>query len=329
MAKATKLPSGNWRVLVYANGHRKSFTAPTKKEAEYQASQWLMSETTTDDDTIKNAIERFISNRTAVNSPSTITGYRSMQRNCYSEIENMRISKVRSEDIQKFVNELSKDHSPKYVRNAYGLLRASIIALNPDKAINVRLPQNKVTEYRIPTDNDIKILLDNADKELRLAIMLASMGTLREGEICALMYEDIKKNTIHIHQNMIRSGKEYVIKDIPKTESSDRYVTYPNKVIKEIGKGEGLIMSSNPLAISSRYRRLVKRLNLDISTRFHDLRHYAASIMHAMGIPDQYIMEVGGWKSDTVLKAVYRNTLDDKRKEFEDMRTKYMTDNFF
>jgi integrase len=43
----------------------------------------------------------------------------------------------------------------------------------------------------------------------------------------------------------------------------------------------------------------------------HDLRHYAASILHAIGIPDQYIMSRGGWKTDHVMKRVYRDTLTD------------------
>ena len=44
--------------------------------------------------------------------------------------------------------------------------------------------------------------------------------------------------------------------------------------------------------------------------RFHDLRHYAASIMHAIGVPDQYILQRGGWSSDNVMKTVYRNAID-------------------
>ena len=44
--------------------------------------------------------------------------------------------------------------------------------------------------------------------------------------------------------------------------------------------------------------------------RFHDLRHYAASIMHAIGVPDQYILQRGGWASDNVMKSVYRNVID-------------------
>ena len=45
MAKAKKLPSGNWRARAYdglgANGKKKyiSFTAPTKREAEFLAAE--------------------------------------------------------------------------------------------------------------------------------------------------------------------------------------------------------------------------------------------------------------------------------------------------
>ena len=50
------------------------------------------------------------------------------------------------------------------------------------------------------------------------------------------------------------------------------------------------------------------------SFRFHDLRHYSASIMHAIGVPDVYIMERGGWKSDHVMKRIYRNSIDDEKR---------------
>lgn len=33
------------------------------------------------------------------------------------------------------------------------------------------------------------------------------------------------------------------------------------------------------------------------------------------GIPDSYIMEMGGWKSDYVMKSVYRHALDDQKAE--------------
>lgn len=47
MVKARKLPSGNWRALAYSgivNGKRsyKSFTAPTRKEAEFLAAEYAL-----------------------------------------------------------------------------------------------------------------------------------------------------------------------------------------------------------------------------------------------------------------------------------------------
>lgn len=41
----------------------------------------------------------------------------------------------------------------------------------------------------------------------------------------------------------------------------------------------------------------------------HNFRHYAASIMHAIGAPDLYVMQRGGWSSDKTLKAIYRGRL--------------------
>ncbi|MBR0090420.1 MAG: site-specific integrase, partial [Lachnospiraceae bacterium] len=63
--------------------------------------------------------------------------------------------------------------------------------------------------------------------------------------------------------------------------------------------------------------------------RFHDLRHYSASILHAIGVPDQYIMERGGWSDDRVLKAVYRNTLDDQSKAFTKKANDYFSGSIF
>ena len=319
--KARKLPSGNWNVQLYlgeANGKKKfkSFTAPTRREAESLAASYEIKKDEYHG-TVEEAIESYINNRTATLSPATIRSYRTMQRNDFEAINGKKVEEITSEDIQRFINELSKTKSPKSVKNVYALLKASITALNPNRAINVRLPQKNVIERHIPSTEDIKNILDESDAELSLAIMLASIGTMRIGEICALEYSDIQGNMIHVHRDMIpNENQEYVNKDIPKNTASDRYITFPAQIIEQIGKGNGLIFHSTPRAISQRYAKICKRLGMK-STRFHDLRHYAASSMHASGVPDQYIMARGGWSTDTTLKSVYRNILEDERNRFE------------
>ena len=59
--------------------------------------------------------------------------------------------------------------------------------------------------------------------------------------------------------------------------------------------------------------------------RFHDLRHYSASIRHFLGIPDSFIQEQGGWSSDVVLKQVYRHAMSDKQKEMNNKANNYFS----
>ena len=100
------------------------------------------------------------------------------------------------------------------------------------------------------------------------------------------------------------------------TASSVRFVPLPESVMKMIGTGDPdeLIYKQRPTTTNHNFARLRDKLGL--KCRFHDLRHYSASILHAIGVPDQYIMERGGWRSDNVLKAVYRNTLSEQSVKF-------------
>lgn len=75
MATAKKLPSGNYRIRIYdyqdANGnqHFKSFTAPTKKQAELLAAEYAMSKNkvTTADISVEKAIDIYINVKRAPN----------------------------------------------------------------------------------------------------------------------------------------------------------------------------------------------------------------------------------------------------------------------
>ena len=112
---------------------------------------------------------------------------------------------------------------------------------------------------------------------------------------------------------------------MPKTSKSVRRIILPKEVIKMIGHGTGRIYKYNPNTLTKRFCYLRDKLGLQC--RFHDLRHYAASIMHAIGVPDQYIMERGGWSSDRVLKDVYRNTLSDQMKVYTKKTNDFFSEN--
>lgn len=339
MGKAKKLPSGSWRIQSYdytdstGKRHYKSFTASTKKEAEFLEREFLMNKAKEkripgSTLTLKEAIKTYIDVREnprkgkKPKSPSTILGYRKMLDRIPLELLTQRITELTKEDIQGFVDSYSETHSPKTTKNIYGLIHGALKE-NEIEIKGIELPDAEKPKYYIPTDDEVKKVIEYAikkdDKDLLIAVYLGAYGCMRRSEICALDSSDIdyEKNIVRISKSCVRGPDGiYVDKDGSKTESSNRLVKIPQKVIDALPR-QGRIVSIKPHTVSVRFNRALDALELP-HFRFHDLRHYSASIMHALGFPDQYIMERGGWSSDHVMKAIYRNTLKDYQEAFAD-----------
>lgn len=319
MAKAKKLPSGKWRTLAYdftdekGKRHYKSFTADTRKESEYLAAEYTSGRAPkdeTEDITVQNAIESYIRSKEKVLSPSTIRAYRSMLMNHFGTIGRKYIRDLDNTTIQIWISSLSDQASPKTVRNVYGLFSSSMEMFLPEFHPKITLPARKRPDLYVPSDKDIEKLLTHiSGSELEIAVLLAAFGPMRRGEICALTSDDIRGNIVSINKSMVMgSNREWSIKQ-PKTYGSYRDIPYPQFVIDKLSGKSGRIIQATPEQITNRFRRAIRYAGLP-HFRFHDLRHYAASIMHAIGVPDQYIMGRGGWKSDHTMKTVYRNVID-------------------
>ncbi len=316
--KKNALPSGNIRIQVFdytdvdGKKHYKSFTAPTRQEAKYLAAQWKAgkAEKKPARITLYEAVERYIDAKEGVLSPSTIRSYRKMQECRMRDIGRIWLDELNSTDIQIWISDLSKNLSPKYVRNIYGLLAATVDMFAPDLTLKVTMPEKKKPDLYCPSDDDVKKLLkDVAGTDLEIAILLAAFGPMRRGEICALESTDISGNKVSVTKSMVMGpDRQYLVKQ-PKTYGSYREIEYPGFVIEKMKGRTGRIINRSPDAITRSFERAIKRTGLP-HFRFHDLRHYAASIMHAIGVPDQYILQRGGWSSDNVMKSVYRNTIN-------------------
>lgn len=327
MATAKKLKSGTWRIRVYdgkVNGkdHYTSLTGATKKEVELKAAQYAVEQKERNFDriTVKEAVGRYITAKTGVLSPSTIRGYRQIEKT-YLDLDSIGdkdIRKITSEDLQLFVSKLTMKVSAKTTANIYGLVVSSIALFCPNKPFKVTLPKRIHTKRKSPSDWQIKALFETAEDDLKIAIALAAFGSLRRGEACALKYEDISGDLIHVHADIVQDEhNHYLYKEIPKTSDSVRFVRVPRQVIDLIGHGEGFIIKCSPGAITSSFIRHKKELGFDI--RFHDLRHYYASVGAVLGVPDIYLSEFGGWKRGSgVLKEVYQNVIETAANQFSD-----------
>ena len=325
--KARKLSSGNWRVRAQVdstdgNRHYKSFTAATRKEAEYLAAQFAVTqqeEMRPQAITVGKAIDNYIEARSAVLSPATVRVYKQTRKCYFSMIENIKLKNFKSEDAQRQMNEIAKKHSPKTVRNVYALLTSTLKIYHPTLALRVNLPKRIRTEITIPEKDVVQKLLNAAQgTELENAILLAACYGMRRGEICALLYSDINpiKQEISITKSLAKNdNNEWVVK-APKSYAGTRAFGVSENLIQRLMRNKHdpeRVCPLHPDMLTRRFMRLCA--SQGVYCRFHDLRHYNASLMLALSVPDKYAMERLGQATPSMIKAVYQHIMSDKREE--------------
>lgn len=347
MATARKLPSGSWRCQVYSHTETiinpdgtekkkrvyRSFTSDIpgpkgKREAERLASIWAAGKETASktNKTLGEAYDEYIALRSTVLSPSTIKEYKSMRRSSFPKLMDQKVIAITQDMVQNAINREVLTKSPKSIRNIHGLLSAVLKHYRPEFALNTTLPQKVPPKIYIPSEEDVKRVIEQVrGTEMEIPVLLAAFGPMRRGEICALDSNHIKGNIVHVEYSLALDENNQWVKKSPKSTSSDRYIEYPDFVIEKIKHISGNITDLTPSQVSNRFVKIVKRAGAS-KFRFHDLRHYCASIQHALGIPDAYIMARGGWKNDTVLKQVYRHALEDQQKEMNAIANDYFSE---
>lgn len=319
MSSVNKLPSGKWRIRIStgkkdANGRYiyKSFTGDTKKEVEKLAAKYMTENHNPNSDTIGAGISKYIEMRKPVLSPSTIKSYNIIYRmiqSDYKEIFTLPCDNLTTELLQNFINNLQSKRSPKTVYNYHGLL-SSVFKTQGLQLPNVALPQKVKNDSPIPTSEHVKQLLKAAENtELEIPIMLAAFGPLRRGEIYALEIGDINGNIIHVQRAAVEDEEGNIIIKSPKTIAGDRYLRFSDKVIDKIQK-RGYITTLSLLQITKEFKKLVKSNRLP-DYHFHTLRHYCASMLANMGIPESEILRRGGWESSEVMKSIYRHAMQE------------------
>ena len=325
--KASKLPSGSYRVQFRMNGKVVSVTRATKKDAELEAAKMRANYNYYSKNiTLEHAISEYIESRASVLAPSTLREYRRAFDKDYEEIKHIPINNITQTIVQSFINNHAKTKSPKSCRNIHGLLSSVLKMYRPEFVLNTTLPQKDVVEEYIPSNDDIKALMNIDDQELLDAICLAAFGPMRRSEICALTSDDIKGNVVHVSKAMVWNGTEWVLKKT-KTAAGDRFIEFPEFVIERFKGREGNLFSCNPNMISNRFHKKLKKIGLE-SFRFHSLRHFASSYFHYLGLPDKAIQNRAGWESDYTMKKIYRHALEEEQRKFDSLANSQIEKDF-
>lgn len=315
--KIEKLPSGSYRIRKMYKG--KTYTVitgykPTQKEAiKLLADEMDKVQGKYERLTFEAAGNEYIESKRNVLSPSTVREYSRTLKNMPQKFLDLNVHDITQLDIQTEINRLAKNLSPKTVRNRHGFITAVLSVYNPNLRINTTLPQKSKKEPYIPSDEDVKKILEHAKgTRYETAIILACYG-MRRSEICALTAEDVEGDVIHINKAMVQNDKkEWVIKST-KTTASTRDIVVPIDIAQRIQE-QGRAYSGHPAKITHFLSSAEEKLGIP-HFPMHKLRHYFASKMSAMHVPDEDILKFGGWETDIVMKSVYRHSMQDKERE--------------
>lgn len=181
----------------------------------------------------------------------------------------------------------------------------------------------KCKETQVFNDSEVNRLIDyliSKNRVEHLGIALALFTGLREGELSALKYSDIKGNKAHIQRMEIkykdRNGhSKHEIVDFTKTEAGDRYLILPNKALEIIEKikllnpnGEYVMMVGKRRIITNNWNwHLYKACDeLKIPRRsMHKLRKTYGTLLIDNGTEDSVIMEQMGHSDIATTRKYY------------------------
>lgn len=289
---------------------------PSKREAQELISKRINEGQVSSDasDTFKTAAERYMDLKGNILSPWTINGYKTILRCLSDRFKDTRLVYLDGIVVQKEINDYSATHSPKSTRNAHGFISAVLGVYKPQLALHTTLPQKSKFEPKMPTEDDVKKIIDTAaGTPYEIVFRLGCYG-MRRGEICAITSDDINGNILRINKAKVKDGKAYVVRPMPKTTESNREIYVDDSLAAMIRSSDGEIYPGDPDRINKKLTELQRTLCIE-HFRFHDLRAYYASMAHALGIPDAYIMANGGWASTRIMDRVYKRTFAEKQAE--------------
>jgi integrase len=198
----------------------------------------------------------------------------------------------------------------------------------------VDVPAGPKKRGRSLTVTQAKALLDAADGD-RLEALYATgllMG-LRPGELLGLPWTnvDLGEGRLRIAQSLKREHNKLVVGE-PKTVRSRRTLDMPDLVIQALKRhrdrqdGERVVAGDNwaesglvftttvgtpvdPSNLRREFDRLTRRAGIG-HWHPHELRHSAASLLSAAGVPIEQISDVLGHEGPRTTAAVYRHLVN-------------------
>ncbi len=303
------------------------------------------------DQTVKQHFEHWLEVHKSKIRFSSYLRYRvTLDKHIFPALGHLSLQQLSARDIDTlYVRKLEEGLAPATIEVIHRVIKMAL-----KQAVRWRLITRNVCEdvtppretqsheRQIVTPEQAQQLLAAAKGHRLEAMITLTLATgMRRGELLALKWQDIefKQKRLHVRRSANRLLGGYRVTD-PKTARGKRMITLPQFVIEALGQHRirqleaklkaGPKWEEHDLVFCNMYGRFLNTSNLQVlfSTllkqaglphmRLHDLRHSAATILLAMGVPIKVVQELLGHSSITITLNVYGHVLSSMQQEAMD-----------
>jgi len=287
---------------VMVNGQRITITGKTEAQYRKAVTEAKQGETEPAAPTLKEVITDYINSNSATLSPATIRGYDQILRNRFKSSMEEPANKI---DYQKLINEESKLKAPKTVKNAWGLVTASLNYADI-KIPEVNLPAvpEAVTDFL--DHKQIKVFTKAIEGDPAEVAALLALHSLRASEMYHLDVKDITKDGIIVRGATVRDKhNKWIDKETNKNSTSTRVVPIIIPRLLQIIPKSGRAVIPKQTTVREHIENICTKNRLPIVT-LHDLRRSFASLAAYLKWQEETICAVGGWKPGSpVVHKIY------------------------
>lgn len=343
-----KRADGRWEArYVDADGKRQSLYGKTRQEAARQLNEALRNReqglpALNERQTVGEYLARWIE---AYGQRRRLTSFRRyeviVRLHLVPSLGNVVLTKLSAQQVQAFMTKkLAAGHSPHKVRYCHRVLRAALTdavllgLVHRNVASLVKPPRSRTREMKILSEEQVRELLSAIRGErLEAMVVLALATTMREGELLALLWEDVdlERAAVLVRATLQKSPGR-LIREEAKTDHSRRLIALPQTAVEALRRHRtrqaaerlrlgdawrdtGLVFPNavgqpiDPDSFRSHWwYPLLKRASVP-RIRFHDLRHTAATHLLARGVNVKVVSEMLGHSSIAITLGIYAHVL--------------------
>ena len=258
-----------------------------------------------------------------------------------------KMSEITAVDIIKWQNTLlNQEYKPTYLRMIQNQMTAIFnhaerlydLKDNPCKKMD-KMGRANAKELNFWTKEEYEVFIQGfteSEEMYRIIFQMLFWLGCRVGELLALTSEDIdlENGTVSISKTYFRRNQTDYITS-PKTESSNRKITIPDFLQKELQRfldrqygltAEERIFPSTDRAIQKKMKQKTELAKLK-PIRVHDLRHSHIALLIEKGMQPLVIAQRVGHDSVNTTMNIYGHLYPNKQKQVADMLNAEATGN--